>query len=443
MADQKPIADELRWNGQGTEKKPGDIIHLNKQLWMVIVSAQPARTKTLSEADEDMGEGQEGQVLTYQKVTYRPATEAEIAAEQARRQAARDAKPRKAIEAKLAELASGGWLRLDTPPAGAVWASAPLLENVSGPLQYGDRIRRGMLPDGTEIWQHSWTTLDDHRISYFVPATGEAEQELRRRNRAIAFYFIEKAGPAFAAGMVRYQPGMTMGDLIPETDEERERLARGVAREIERRNMRQRLTELEALGIISPDDFKAIAACYGRVGPVDPRRPDEPGQNDWHCDDEKAAPHVFQAARGWELSPLYRDRSKAVDLVIEAGIQKVEPRSARSAPVTWDHLLPKAPNFGLQPREVYDYLEQLKRLAAERGTLELYQAQIEQRQAQAVLSEAMVYRTHKWKKGLAERMLQRESIDDFDRAVFASVFAPEDRERLTKKVQAALAARGL
>lgn len=164
--------ETLTWQGHRTGgRQVGDVINLGKREWLVVTRAGPVRMRTATERDEDMGDGYQGQRTTTQLVDLRPASQEEIAAETARRQAVQDAKdaPKKAVAALREKLRGPEWLRQDTAPAGVIWDATPAASNLYGLNLHGDEITKGALADGTEVWHDSWRGGDDWRDSYYIP----------------------------------------------------------------------------------------------------------------------------------------------------------------------------------------------------------------------------------------------------------------------------------
>ena len=110
-ADANLTETTLHWRGPHAGTAVGKTLRIQGR-WSVIEAVEAASTRCVTEQDEDMGNGKEGDDHTTQKVSYRPATAAEAAEEKGSRKAAKAARDPhnhkvKWVQANGAELVPG------------------------------------------------------------------------------------------------------------------------------------------------------------------------------------------------------------------------------------------------------------------------------------------------------------------------------------------------
>lgn len=86
-----PVKQTLTWGKTTPGASVGQVLKVDGK-WCMVLAAEGARTRRLTELDEDMGLGPEGAYTTTQDVVVRPATAEEVAAEEARRAGVVDAR---------------------------------------------------------------------------------------------------------------------------------------------------------------------------------------------------------------------------------------------------------------------------------------------------------------------------------------------------------------
>ena len=174
------------WRGEAQGYKTGDTAKFGAE-WVVITSAKKARTRKLTEHDEDAGHGQEGDTQTTQEVTYRVATADEATAAETKKAkkaadkqtAAQKADPRFQAERWAEEhgavaLPEYGEREKEIRALNLTWSNHTIVPPIN--MAGGSRwFKTAVGPDGALFGRWGHSNYDDGReIYYEVPAEDHA-----------------------------------------------------------------------------------------------------------------------------------------------------------------------------------------------------------------------------------------------------------------------------
>lgn len=422
------------WRGAHDGYTTGRGVKIDKQ-WRVITSAKKAKTRKLTSMDEDMGDGQQGDVQTTQEITHRAATEAEITTAEAKLAAAEQAK-READPAYLRDQ-FGGTSIGETSGRAKEIAAMKLAWTEHARTKNNATWSTATMPDGRQVGRFV-SGYDDYRTTYseHVPqdevTIREAAEVAEQRDKLFARIADSGIGVMrnYTAkhdfGHKQYGDPAAIDD--PRTPAERAALAAGARVDAVKQDIRERMPRILETGIVTPEDF-AAAQRYLDL----PKAPPKPGQSIVpravrDLRDNTAAPGEDEVMRVLDSTgiPMYGqldakpiDRLRPRDLAIEAGLARADA-SRQLYPTPWDGLLPPRPGHSAQR---YVYFGALRELARSRGTLASYAERIDQEQ-HAVLVRGvadMQATSKKNREALVRRVAESASPAVYDVRVLAEL----------------------
>lgn len=268
------MGETLRWRGEHAGRRAGEVIHLDGREWLVVVSARRALTRRLTEADEDRGRGQEGDVVTTQDVTVRPATPEEVAAEEARRASAEAARRAATVdgqlEAWLAETGAvavsaerGSEIAREIARAGVAWTTRAQRLTESGGLVQSLAV--GVL-DGAPVARVDTYDMPERYYERVAPGEQARRAEAERlAGRARAFAAAQQHGVAAVLTWSR-ACGTDYGVVAePATDAERAAVEAGRAVDADRARLLVLLVDADARGVVEPAAATEVVAILTRL----------------------------------------------------------------------------------------------------------------------------------------------------------------------------------